>query len=156
MRSGEKTIWAGRPAPVVYVFYNGGGVGFISIIPIIALATSWHDWRVALLLPAIVIFWIVCYHRGNSVRYALTDQRALTIATWPWKSLRSVPLDMFNVCIRQDFNRKLTSIMYRKTPDPFSIWRGTPFRADAFLGLREAAPIVKLVEKFSRRKSVKV
>ena len=156
LRPGEKLLWAGRPAPVVYVFYNGGGMGFISIIPIVGVATAWHDWRVALLIPAIVMFWIAGYHRGKSARYALTDQRALTLRTWPWKSLRSVPLDMFNVCIRQNFNPKLASIMYRKTPDPLNFWRGTPFRADAFLGLSDAAKVEKLVEGFSHRRSVKV
>jgi hypothetical protein len=37
-----------------------------------------------------------------------------------------------------------------------NIWRGMPFRADAFVGLRDADEVEKLIENFSHRPSVNV
>ena len=46
--------------------------------------------------------------------------------------------------------------MFRQTPDPLNIWRGTPFRADAFVGLSDADEVEKLIEGLARRRSVSV
>ncbi len=156
LSAGEKLIWAGRPYPPVYLFYNGGGMGCLSIFPIIGAAIALGSWLVALLLPTLLLFAVAARYRGESVRYGLTDKRAIILATWPWRSLRIIPVDQFNVCIRQNFSKQIGSIMFRKIPDPLNIWRGTPFRADAFVGLRDADEVEKLIETFSRRRSVSV
>jgi hypothetical protein len=154
--AGEKLIWAGRPYPPVYMLYNGGVTGILGIFPIIGAAIAFDSWLVALGIPAIILFAVVARIRGESVRYGLTDKRAIIAATWPWHSLRLIPVDRFNVCIRQNFNTQIGSIMFRKTPDPLNLWRGTPFRADAFVGLSDADEVQKLVEAFSHRRSVSV
>jgi hypothetical protein len=156
MSAGEKLIWAGRPYPPVYMLYNGGFVGILSIFPIIGAAIALHSWSVALLIPLLVLLAVVARIRGESVRYGLTDKRAFIAATWPWRSLQIVPADRFNVCIRQNFNKQIASIMFRKTVDPFNVWRGTPFRTDAFVGLSDADQVQKLVEASSHRRSVSV
>ena len=154
--AGEKLIWAGRPFPPVYMLYNGGFMIILAIFPIIGLAISFQTWLIALLIPALILFAVVARMRGESVRYGLTDRRAIIAATWPWRSIQTIPVDRFNVCIRQNFNSQIASIMFRKTTDPFNIWRGTPFRADAFLGLSDADNVQKLVEGFSHQRSVVV
>jgi hypothetical protein len=156
LSAGEKLVWAGRPYPPVYLFYNGGGMGLLSIFPIIGAAIALGSWLVALLLPALLLFAVAARHRGESVRYGLSDKRAIILATWPWRSLQIVPVDQFNVCIRQNFNKQIGSIMFRKIPDPLNIWRGTPFRADAFVGLSDADEVEKLIEGFTHRQSVNV
>jgi hypothetical protein len=128
----------------------------LSIIPIVSTAISLASWLVALLIPAPVLLMAVARIRGESVRYGLTDKRAIIMATWPWRSLRIIPVDRFNVCIRQNFNKQIGSIMFRKTPDPLNLWRGTPFRADAFVGLSDVDQVQKLVEAFSHRRGVSV
>jgi hypothetical protein len=156
LSAGEKLIWAGRPYPPVYMFYNGGGMGILSIFPIIAAAIALDSWLVALLIPALILFAVLARKRGESVRYALTDKRAIIAATWPWRSLQIIPVDRFNVCIRQNFSKQIGSIMFRKTPDFLNLWRGTPFRADAFVGLSDAGKVQKLIEAFSHRRSAVV
>jgi hypothetical protein len=154
--AGEKLIWAGRPYPPVYMLYNGGVTGILGIFPIIGAAIAFGSWLVALGIPAIILFAVAARIRGESVRYGLTDKRAIIAATWPWHSLRTIPVDRFNVCIRQNFNKQIGSIMFRKTPDPLNLWRGTPFRADAFVGLSDADKVQKLIEAFSHRRSAVV
>jgi hypothetical protein len=151
LSAGEKLIWTGRPYPPVYMLYNGGAMGILGIFPIIGAAISLGSWLVALLIPALVLLVVAARIRGESVRYGLTDKRAIIKATWPWRSLRIIPADRFNVCVRQNFNQQIGSIMFRKTPDPLNVWRGTPFRADAFVGLSDADKVQKLIEAFSRR-----
>jgi hypothetical protein len=151
----EKLIWAGRPYPPVYMFYNGGAMGLLVIIVVINIAIVFGG-LFFLLISAIIVFAVVVRMRGESVRYGLTDKRAIIKATWPWRSLRIVPVDRFNVCIRQNFSKQIGSIMFRKTPDIFNFWRGTPFRADAFVGLSDADTVQKLVEGFSHRRNVVV
>ena len=141
--AGEKLIWAGRPYPPVYMLYNGGVTGILGIFPIIGAAIAFGSWLVALGIPAIILFAVAVRIRGESVRYGLTDKRAIIKATWPWRSLRIIPTDRFNVCVRQNFNKQIGSIMFRKTLDPFNFWRGTPFRADAFVGLSDADNVQK-------------
>jgi hypothetical protein len=155
LSAGEKLIWAGRPYPPVYMFYNGGGMGLLAIIVVINCAIAFGGWFL-LLIPAIILFAVAARHRGESVRYGLTDKRAIIAASWPWHSLQIIPTDRFNVCIRQNFSKQIASIMFRKTPDPLNIWRGTPFRADAFLGLSDADKVQKLIEGFSHRRGVVV
>src|SRR5258705_8865165 len=106
LAAGERLIWAGRPYPPVFLFYNGGGMGCLVIFPIISAAIVLSSWLVALLLPALVLFAVAARHRGESVRYGLTERRAIIMATWPWRSLQSIPVDRFNVCIRQNFNKQ--------------------------------------------------
>ena len=156
LSAGEKLIWAGRPYPPVYMLYNGGVTGILGIFPIIGAAIASDSWLAALGIPAIILFAVVARIRGESVRYGLTDKRAIIKATWPWRSLRIIPADRFNVCVRQNFNKQIGSIMFRKTLDPFNFWRGTPFRADAFFGLSDADNVQKLIEAFSHRRSVSV
>jgi hypothetical protein len=151
----EKVIWAGRPYPPVYMFYNGGGMGLLGVIVVINIAIAFGAIFL-LLIPLLILLAVVGRIRGESVRYALTDKRAIIAATWPWHSLQIIPVDRFNVCIRQNFNKQIGSIMFRKTPDIFNSWRGTPFRADAFVGLRDADQVEKLIEGFSHRRSVSV
>jgi hypothetical protein len=153
--TGEKLIWAGRPYPPVYMLYNGGAMGLLAIIVVINGAIIFGG-HVLFLIPAIILFAVAARHRGASVRYGLTDKRAIIAATWPWRSLQNIPADRFNVCIRQNFNKQIASIMFRKTPDPLNIWRGTPFRADAFVGLSDADQVQKLIEAFSHRRSAVV
>src|ERR1700693_3163069 len=151
----EKLIWAGRPYPPVYMFYNGGGMGLLAIIVVINLAIAFGGLRL-LLIPVLILLAVLARRRGESVRYGLTDKRAIIAATWPWHSLRIIPVDCFNVCIRQNFNKQIASIMFRKTPDILNFWRGTPFRADAFVGLSDADKVQKLIEAFSHRRSAVV
>src|ERR1700693_3302410 len=106
----EKLIWAGRPNPPVYMFYNGGGMGILSIFPIIATAIALDSWLVALLIPALILFAVLARNRGESVRYGLTDKLAIIVSTWPWRSLQIIPVDRFNVCIRQNFSKQIGSI----------------------------------------------
>ena len=153
--AGEKLIWAGRPYPPVYMLYNGGAMGLLAIIVVINCAIIF-DGLVLLLIPAIILFAIAARIRGESVRYGLTDKRAIIKATWSWRSLRIIPADRFNVCVRQNFNKQIGSIMFRKTLDPFNFWRGTPFRVDAFVGLSDADNVQKLIEAFSHRRSISV
>ena len=155
LSAGEKLIWAGRPYAPVYMLYNGGAMSLLAIIVVINCAIIFGG-LVLLFIPAIILFAVGVRHRGESVRYGLTDKRAIIKATWPWRSLRIIPADRFNVCVRQNFNKQIGSIMFRKTPDPLSLWRGTPFRADAFVGLSDADKVQKLVEAFSHRRSVSV
>ena len=156
LSAGEKLIWAGRPYPPVYMLYNGGFMGILSVFPIISVAIALDSWLVALGIPVLVLLAIVARMRGESVRYGLTDKRAIIAATWPWRSLRIIPVDRFNVCIRQNFNKQIGSIMFRKTLDPLNFWRGTPFRADAFVGLSDADKVQKLIEASSHRRNVVV
>jgi hypothetical protein len=151
----EKLIWAGRPYPPVYMFYNGGGMGLLGIIVVINIAIAF-GWRFLLLIPVLILLAVLGRMRGESVRYGLTDKRAIIAATWPWRSLQIVPVDRFNVCIRQNFSKQIASIMFRKTPDILNFWRGTPFRADAFVGLSDADKVQKLIEAFSHRRNVVV
>lgn len=153
---GEKLLWAGRPYPPVYMLYNGGAMGLLVIIVVISIAIAVGSGLVLLLIPAIILFAVAARVRGESVRYGLSDKRAVITATWPWRSLRIIPTDRFNVCIRQNFNKQIGSIMFRKTPDPLNFWRGTPFRADAFVGLSDADAVQKLIEAASHRRSVSV
>ena len=153
--AGEKLIWAGRPYPPVYMLYNGGAMGLLAIIVVINCAIIFGG-LVLLLIPAIILFAVAARIRGESVRYGLTDKRAIIKATWPWRSLRIIPTDRFNVCVRQNFNKQIGSIMFRKTLDPFNFWRGTPFRVDAFVGLSDADNVQKLIEAFSHHRSVSV
>ena len=155
LSAGEKLIWAGRPYPPVYMFYNGGGMGLLAIVVVINIAIVLGS-KFLLLIPAIILFAVAARHRGESVRYGLTDKRAIITASWPWRSLQIIPTDHFNVCIRQNFSKQIASIMFRKTPDPLNFWRGTPFRADAFVGLSDADKVQKLIEGFSRRRGVVV
>jgi hypothetical protein len=46
--------------------------------------------------------------------------------------------------------------MFHKTPDILNLWRGTPFRADAFVGLSDADKVQELIEAFSHRRSAVV
>jgi hypothetical protein len=156
LSAGEKLIWAGRPYPPVYMLYNGGAMSLLAIIAVISVAIAVGSGLVLLLIPAIILFAAAARVRGDSVRYGLTDKRAIIKATWPWRSLRIIPADRFNVCIRQNFNEQIGSIMFRKTPDILNVWRGTPFRADAFVGLSDADKVQELVEAFSHRRSVSV
>ena len=156
LSAGEKLIWAGRPYPPVYMFYNGGAMGLLAIIVVINCAIVFGSGLVLLLIPAIILFAVAARHRGESVRYGLTDKRAIIAATWPWRSLQIIPADRFNVCIRQNFNKQIGSIMFRKTPDPLNLWRGTPFRADAFVGLSDADKVQKLIEACSHRRGAVV
>jgi hypothetical protein len=156
LSAGEKLIWAGRPYPPVYMLYNGGAMGLLAIIVVINCAIAFGSGLVLLLIPAIILFAVGARHRGESVRYGLTDKRAIIAATWPWRSLLIIPADRFNVCIRQNFNKQIGSIMFRKTPDFLNLWRGTPFRADAFLGLSDADKVQELIEAFSHRRGVVV
>ena len=149
---GEKLIWAGRPYPPVYMLYNGGAMGLLGIIVVINIAIAFGALFL-LLIPVIILGAVVARMRGESVRYGLTDKRAITKTSWPWHSLRIIPVDRFNVCIRQNFNKQIGSIMYRKTPDVFNMWRGPPFRADAFVGLSDADKVQKLIEAASHRRS---
>jgi len=107
---GEKLIWAGRPYPPVYMLYNGGAMGLLGIIVAINIAIAFGAMFL-LLIPAIILGAILARMRGESVRYGLTDKRAITKTTWPWRSLRIIPVDRFNVCIRQNFNKQIGSII---------------------------------------------
>ena len=151
----EKLIWTGRPYPPVYMFYNGGGMGLLCTITAIHLGIV-YDALFFLFIPAIILFAVAARRRGASVRYGLTGKRAIITASWPWRSVQIIPTESFNVCIRQKFNKQIASIMFRRTPDPLNIWRGTPFRADAFVGLSDADKVQKLIEAFSHRRSVDV
>jgi hypothetical protein len=153
--AGEKLIWAGRPYPPVYMLYNGGAMGLLAVIVVINCAIAFGG-LVLLFIPVIILFAVVARMRGESVRYGLTDKRAIIAATWPWRSLQIIPADQFNVCIRQNFNNQIGSIMFHKTPDIMNLWRGTPFRADAFVGLSDADKVQKLIETFSHRRSAVV
>ncbi len=147
---GEKLIWAGRPYPPVYMFYNGGAMAILGIIVVINFSIAFGG-RFLLLIPVLVLLAALCRMRGESVRYGLTAKRAIIAASWPWHSLRIVPVDRFNVCIRQNYSKQIGSIMFRKTPDVLNIWRGTPFRADAFVGLSDADKVQRLVEGFGHQ-----
>lgn len=154
LESGERLIWAGRPYPPVYIFYNGGMIGCFSTFPVLALAIT--DWRFAILVPALALWLFAMRYRGQNVRYGLSEKRAIILRKWPWRTVESIPVERFNVCIRQNFDKEVASIMFRKTRDPLNFWRGTPFRADAFVGIRDADHVEKLIEKLSHHRAEQV
>lgn len=148
MAPGETLLWAGRPFPATYAFYNGGGMGCFGLFCIGGLALQWGSWRLFLIALPILLLPGLAAYRAKSVRYGLTDRRAIIAAGWPWPSLQSIPVDRFNICMRQDWGKPHSSVMFRKTPDPMNIWRGTPFKADAFVGIKDVEEVEKLILRF--------
>ena len=145
LAAGEKLLWAGRPHPPVYSFYNGGGMGCLGIFAVVSLAISLSDWRALILIVPLALFAAAAGWRGNGVRYGLTDRRAIIAASWPWTSMQSIPVDRFNTCTTQGWGGGYSSVMFRKTPAPWNLWRGTPFKADAFVGIKRAGDVERLI-----------
>ena len=147
----EKIVWAGRPLPAMYAFYNGAGMGCFGMFCLGGFALQAGSWTIFLVSLILLVFPIFAGKKGTTVRYALTDKRAITIATWPWAWERSVPVDRFNICMRQENSGSAhdgrASIMYRKIDgQPWEIWRGTPFHAEAFLGIKDADEVEALIK----------
>lgn len=147
---GEKLLWTGRPFPPTYAFYNGGGMGCFGLFCIGGLALQLGSWRLFVAALPILLMPGLAAYRAKSVRYGLTDRRAIILASWPWHSLQTIPVDRFNICMRQDWGRPYSSVMFRKTPAPWNFWRGTPFKADAFVGIKDVEEVEKLILRFYR------
>lgn len=145
---GETLLWTGRPFPPVYSFYNGGGMGCFALFCIAWLTIPTGYWWLFLVACLILVVPGLAAYRAKSVRYGLTDRRAIILASWPWRSIQAIPVDRFNICMRQNWGGPYASVMFRKTPAPWNFWRGTPFKADAFVGIKDIEKVEKLILRF--------
>jgi len=144
---GETLLWSGRPAPGLYAWNNGAGLIVVGLMVASgAFVFSW--WAVVLVLAGALGVGLALRRKAETVRYGLTDRRAIIAWSWPRAGNRWIPVDRFNICLMDgnNDNRDPTTILFRKGLS--DQWWGRPFEIDAFIGVKPSKDVANLVQGF--------
>jgi hypothetical protein len=147
LKPGEKLLWSGRPSPGLYAWNNGTGLLVIAAMMAFGGFAGFGFVVVVICLAAAIGVALLLAHKGKSVRYGLTNHRAIIMSSWPWAALRSIPVAYFDICFIQGENddEQPTTILFHKG---FSeMWWGRPFEIDAFIGVKPSRAVAELIQR---------
>jgi hypothetical protein len=131
--AGEKLLWSGRPTPALYAWNNGAGLLVVAVMLAFGSVTVLGVLGALGGLALALAIGLVLRRKATTVRYGLTNARAIIVWSWPWPGKRAIPVQAFNICLIDGDDKAATTILFRKGWS--DAWWGRPFEIDAFIGV---------------------
>jgi hypothetical protein len=150
--AGEKLLWSGRPTPSLYAWNNGSGLLVVGVMLGFG-SVAWFGVIAALSVLALALaVALILRRKAETVRYGLTDNRAIITWSWPRAGMRAIPVQYFNICLIDGDNddKAPTTILFRKGLS--DAWWGRPIEIDAFIGVTPSRAVAKLVDGFAHHR----